>query len=211
MDRVSFIMEALSISKIRALIIDNLIKSIPDNKMIDFFTYRLNYADEKMSIEAITKKALFEFRKKITEERIKRGEKVFENIEDLKSFLTTYYTNREITNCGEGSNWYSCVIIGLDKENNFINKYATTEYNTFIRLNASEEVNFLKWLLDNQDRIGKIDYNEVLRGENELKNKKHTNTPQIEKVSKNESKEAISLQEFQDRIGLNQLVEQKRI
>ena len=163
MNRIEFIKKALDVNEVKAAIINELIKEIPDNKLADFFAYRLNFVDEKMSVELITKKAIFEYKRLLTQARLRAGEKVFKSIPQLKQFLQNYYKGKDITNGGEGSGFYEFVVIGMDKEGNLINKYAQNEFGNFLKLTANEEAVFLSWLLENQHRIGVIDYSAVSR------------------------------------------------
>ena len=163
MDRIDFIKKALDINEVKAAIINVLIEDIPDNKLADFFAYRLNFVDEKMSVELITKKAIFEYKRLLVQERLKRKEKIFKSIPELKKFLQDYYKGKDIANGGEGSQFYEFVIIGMDREGNLINKYAQNEFGSFFKLTANEEASFLKWLLENQHRLGVIDYEAVAR------------------------------------------------
>ena len=174
MDRVKLTEEILGVSKARALINLKMIEKLklPDDKLLDFFAFRMNYANEKMSVEMITKKAVFEYGKKMIEDRLKAGQKVFKTMEQLKEFLITYYKGKNVCNCGEGSGWYSCVVIGVDEKENFVNKYAKTDYDTYLKLTIDEEARFLKWLLENQHKIGDINYNEILEGKKALENLK---------------------------------------
>ena len=174
MDRIDFIKKALDVNEVKAAIINELIKDIPDSKLADFFAYRLNFVDEKMSVELITKKAIFEYKRLLIQARLKNGEKIFKSIPELKRFLQDYYKGKDIASCGGSSGFLEFVVIGMDKEGNLINRSAKTDFGAFEKLTAYEEAKFITWLLENQHRISFIDYeavnrkNEILR---ELENK----------------------------------------
>ena len=168
MDRIDFIKKALDINEVKASIINELIKDIPDNKLADFFAYRLNFVDEKMSVELITKKAIFEYKRLLIQKRLKR-EKVFKSIPELKRFLQDYYKGKDISNCGEGSGFFEFVVIGMDKDGNLINKNVQNEFGSYLKLTADEEAVYLNWLLGNQFRIGVVDYEAVARKDEILK------------------------------------------
>jgi len=163
MDRIEMIKKALDVNEVKAAIINELIKDIPDNKLADFFAYRLNFVDEKMSVELITKKAIFEYKRLLMQARLKKGEKIFKSIPELKRFLQDYYKGKDIASCGDRSGFLEFVVIGMDKEGNLINKAVKTDFGTFEKLTADEEAKFLNWLLENQHRIGFIDYEAVNR------------------------------------------------
>ena len=174
MDRIEMIKKALDVNEVKAAIINKLIKDIPDNKLADFFAYRLNFVDEKMSVELITKKAIFEYKRLLMQARLKKREKIFKSIPELKRFLQDYYKGKDIASCGGNSGFLEFVVIGMDKEGNLINKAAKTDFGTFEKLTADEEAKFLNWLLENQHRIGFIDYEAVNRKDEiikELENK----------------------------------------
>ena len=157
--RIKMIKEALEVNHTKALIIEDLIKDIPDDKLIDFFKFRLSFVDRYMSAELITKKAIYEYQKLVTEAKLKRGVRVFEDIKQLKKYLLEHYKGEHITNCGgddrEDAPFMKFVVISLDDNGRFINGY------TGRPLTAYDEVAFLKWLLKHQHRIGYVDYNEV--------------------------------------------------
>jgi hypothetical protein len=161
--RIEFIKKALDVNEVKATIINELIKDIPDDKLANFFAYRLNFVDEKMSVELITKKAIFEYKRLLIQARLKAGEKIFKSITELKKFLQDYYKGKDIANCGEGSGFFEFVVIGMDKEGNLINKNVQNEFGSYLKLTADEEAMFLNWLLKHQDRIGRIDYEVVAK------------------------------------------------
>ena len=165
MDRLDFIKQALDVNSVKAAIVNELISDIPDDKLAHFFAYRLNFVEEKMSVELITKKAIFEYKRLLVQARLKRGEIIFKSVSDLKKYLLEYYKGKEITNGDVGSGFLKFVVIGLDKDGDFINKNVRNDYGRFLKLNASEEARFLHWLLNNQERIGVIDYDSVAKKE----------------------------------------------
>ena len=169
MDRIDFIRKALDVNEVKASIINELIKDIPDDKLADFFAYRLNFVNEKMSVELITKKAIFEYKRILIQERLKRKEKIFKSISELKRFLQVYYKGKDIANGAKGNGFLEFVVIGMDKDGNLINKSARNEFGVFEKLTANEEAKFLKWLLENQHRIGVIDYEAVAKKDEILK------------------------------------------
>ncbi len=168
-DRIDFIKDALDVNEVKARIINELIKDIPDDKLADFFAYRLNFAEEKMSAELITKKAIFEYKRLLIQARLKSGEKIFKTISQLKKYLNDYYKGKDISNCGKGSGFLEFVVIGMDKEGNLINKNVRNEFGSYLKLTADEEAVYLNWLLENQFRIGVVDYEAVARKEEILK------------------------------------------
>ena len=170
MNRIELIQEVLGVSKARALINNNLMKDIKDDELIDFLSFRAWKANPKMSVETITKIAVIEYRRKAVEERLKAGNILFKTMEQLKEFLITYYKGENICNCGKGSGFFSCVVIAIDEKENFINKFAKTDYDTYLKLTIDEETRFLKWLLENQYKIGDINYNEILEGKKAIEN-----------------------------------------
>ena len=163
MDRIAFIKKALDVNEVKASIINELIKDIPDDKLANFFAYRLNFVDEKMSVELITKKAIFEYKRLLIQARLKRKEKIFKSIPELKRFLQDYYKGKDIANGAKGNGFLEFVVIGMDKDGNLINKSARNEFGVFEKLTANEEAKFIKWLLENQHRIGVIDYEAVAK------------------------------------------------
>jgi len=168
-DRIDFIKDALDINEVKARIINELIKDIPDDKLAHFFAFRLNFVEEKMSSELITKKAIFEYKRLLIQARLKNGEKIFKTISQLKKYLNDYYKGKDISNCGQGSGFLEFVVIGIDKEGNLINKNVQNEFGSYLKLTADEEAVYLNWLLENQFRIGVVDYEAVARKEAILK------------------------------------------
>ena len=122
-----------------------------------------------MSVELITKKAIFEYKRLLIQARLKRKEKIFKSIPELKRFLQDYYKGKNIANGAKGNGFLEFVVIGMDKDGNLINKSARNEFGVFEKLTANEEAKFLEWLLENQHRIGVIDYEAVAKKDEILK------------------------------------------
>ncbi|NPA65064.1 MAG: hypothetical protein GXO16_08840 [Epsilonproteobacteria bacterium] len=159
MDRVEYLQKALDINEVQAELISELIADVPDHMLKKFLVFRMNYIQPKMSKELITKNALFDFRRLMIEERLRRGEKVFKSIEEVRQFLLSYYRGKDIVS--GPANYYEFVVIGMDADGNLVNKFAQNEYGSFLKLNSEESAVVLQWLFENQHRIGSIDYEAV--------------------------------------------------
>ena len=183
MDRVEYLQKALEVNEVQAELISELIADVPDHMLKKFLVFRMSYIQPKMSKELITKNALFDFRRIMTEERLKRGERVFKSIEEVRQFLLNYYRGKDIVN--GAANYYDFVIIGMDEDGNLINKYAQNEYGSFLKLNSEETAKVLKWLFENQHKIGAVDYNAVASKPEKIEIKEiehNTNEPIDERV-----------------------------
>lgn len=155
MDRTEFIAQALEINLVQASLLSEMIIDIPDEKLKDFLVFRMKYIEPMMSKELITKKALFEYRRLQYESGIKNGSFKFKNTDEVKEFLMTYYKGKEIGN-GLGK-FYDYVVIGLDQDGNFINKYVVEEFTGKYRKLNSEDVNdVISYLFKNQDKLGSV-------------------------------------------------------
>jgi len=160
MDRVEYLQKALEINEVQAELISELIADVPDHMLKKFLVFRMNYIQPKMSRELITKNALFDFRRIMIEDRLRKGERVFGSIVDLRQFLLSYYRGRDIVS--GPADYYDFVIIGMDEEGNLVNKYARNEYGSFLKLNSEESAKVLKWLFENQHKIGVVDYDAIV-------------------------------------------------
>jgi hypothetical protein len=155
-NRVKFIGEILSINPAQAKIMSIFLQRIPDNKIYEFFVYRMSFIVEKQGKELITKNAFFAYEQKMIEEKLRAGLKPFKTIDHIKKFLSLYYKNKEIA-YGAG-NFYDFVVIGMDKDGQLINRYLTNREGFFLKLTSEETGDVYKWLLTNQNRIGDIQY-----------------------------------------------------
>ncbi len=154
MDRIRFLMDALEINQVQAMITSKLIEDIPDSKLTDFIVYRMNFVEPMKSKELITKEAVFSFRKIMYLNKIKKETFEFKNIEEVKTFCQTYFKNQDL--CYGADGYYDYVIIGMDKDGNLINKYAVNNYGNFLKLESDKEQRVYKWLFENPKRIGDI-------------------------------------------------------
>ncbi len=147
-------MEALEINKTQATITSKLIEDIPNNKLTGFIVYRMNFIEPMKSKDLITKEAVFSFRKIMYLNKIKKGTFEFKNVEEVKTFCQTYFKNKDLCYGAEG--YYDYVIIGMDKDGNLINKYATNDFGNFLKLESDKEERVYNWLFENPERIGDI-------------------------------------------------------
>lgn len=153
--RIKFIADALEINAVQAEILSELIQDIPDNKLKDFFVFRMRYIEPMMSKELITKKALFDYRRMKYEAGIKSGTFKFETKEQLQNYIQTYYRGKELGN-GLGS-YCDYVIIGVDESGEFVNKYALDDFTgKYKKLNSEDTALVLDDLLENQAKIGDV-------------------------------------------------------
>ena len=156
MNRVQYLQQALEINEVQADLLNDLISDIPDSRLKEFLIFRMNYVQPMMSKELITKTALFDFRKKMTEAQLRSGVKLFRTSDDVKEYLQTYYKGKEIAN-GAG-NYYDFVVIAMDKDGELINKYVQNEHGTYKKLNNEEAGAVYQWCLNNQHKIGVVEY-----------------------------------------------------
>ena len=155
-ERIKYIMQGLEVNEIQASMISELISDIPQHQLKNFLVFRMNYIEPMMSKELITKNALFDYRRIQIEARIKAGERVFGTMESMIKFIETYYKGK---NLGYGlATYYDFVIIAVDKDCNLVNKYATNEFGTFLKLDNDEKSKVYEFLFENQNRIGDVKY-----------------------------------------------------
>ena len=153
MDRVNFLMQGLDINVVQASLINELIAEIPTDKLKDFLVFRMKFIDQFKSKELITKDALYEYQKLKIEHRLKKGEKVFEKIEDMQNYIETYYKGKDI---GYGLGQYKdFVIVALDRDCNLLNTYYAPNGN-YYKLTSTEKQVVYDFLFNNQCRIGNI-------------------------------------------------------
>jgi hypothetical protein len=156
MNRVAYISQALEVNEVQADLINASLKEIPDSKLREFLIFRMNYVQPMMSKELITKTALFDFKKNMIEARLRAGEKVFKTVYEVKRFIQMFYKGKEVVN--GPANYYDFVVIGCDKDGELINKYAQNEHGTYKKLNSEESGRVYSWCLENQHRIGVVEY-----------------------------------------------------
>ena len=153
--RSKIIKEALNCNDTQAMIYDQVLKDIPDDKLIDFFVFRMRFIEPMKSNELITKEALFDYRRRQHIQKLKNGE-MFGTKEQLQDFLQTYYRGKDI---GSGIRpFYDYVIIAIDREGNFINKYAVNDFGNFKKLNSEDIADVIDDLFNNPRKIGNVDY-----------------------------------------------------
>lgn len=157
MERIDFIAQALEVNIVQASLLSEMIKDIPDEKLKDFFVFRMRYIEPMMSKEVITKNALFDYRRIQFEQKIKSGEFSFESPDQLQNYLQTYYKGKEIGN-GIGG-YYDYVVIAIDKDGNFINKFVVEEFGgKYKKLSSDDVANVINDLFTNQHKIGSVQY-----------------------------------------------------
>jgi len=115
----------------------------------------MKYIEPMMSKELITKRALFDYRRMQYESNIKNGTFKFDNKEQIREYISTYYKGRELGN-GLGK-YYDYVVIGVDNDGDLINKYVVDDFTgKYLKLN-SQDVDFvLEDILLNQHKIGDV-------------------------------------------------------
>ncbi|MBR8466194.1 hypothetical protein KDE13_07560 [Campylobacter sp. faydin G-140] len=156
MDRVQIIKEALNLNNTQTLVIANLIAKIPDERLIDFFAFRMAFVEPKQSVELITKKAVFAYRKMLTLEAIKNGEFRFKSIDGVIEFVQTFFKNERL--CYGANPFKDFVVLGVDEKGNLINHYKISDYGKPTQLSCDDECEVYEWLFNNQERIGVIKY-----------------------------------------------------
>lgn len=152
MNRVNFLQQGLELNEVQASLISELIKDIPNDKLKDFLVFRMNYVDKFKSKELITKDALFEYKKKMVESRLRTGEKVFETVEAIKVHIETFYKGQDLAN--GVANFYDFVVIALNGDCELINKYTVNEHGNYKRLDSIDSARVYKWFFENQHRLG---------------------------------------------------------
>lgn len=183
MNRVQYLQQALEINEVQADLLNDLISDIPDGRLKEFLIFRMNYVQPMMSKELITKTALFDFRKKMTEAQLRGGVKLFRTTDEVKEYLKTYYKGKEIAN-GAG-NYYDFVVIAMDKDGELINKYVQNEYGTYKKLNNSEAGAVYQWCLNNQHKIGVVEYVPYYNPD-EVKQLENSQAAELMKLTKDE-------------------------
>lgn len=156
MNRVDYIKEALDINAVQAEMISGMLSDIPNDKIKTFLIFRMDYIQPMMSKELITKSALFDYKKKTIEARLRNGEQVFNDIYEVKNYLLTFYKGKEIVN-GPAS-YLDSAIIAMNSEGEMINKFAQNEHGSYKKLNNDDTGAVLEWCLVNQHRIGDVRY-----------------------------------------------------
>ena len=156
MNRVDYIKQALDINIVQAEMVSGMIKEIPNDKVKDFLIFRMDYIQPMMSKELITKSALFDYKKKTVEVRLRNREIVFNDIYEVKDYLLTFYKGKEIVN-GPAS-YMDHAIIAMNPDGELINKFAMTEHGSYKKLNNDDTGSVLEWCLVNQHRIGDVRY-----------------------------------------------------
>lgn len=157
MNRTEFIAAALEVNVVQASLLSEMIKDIPDENLKDFFVFRMKYIEPMMSKELITKKALFDYRRMQFESGIKNGTFRFKSPDEVKDYLQTYYKGKEIGN-GLGC-FYDYVVIALDQDGNFINKFVVDEFTgKYRKLNSEDVTSVINDLFSNQNKMGSVQY-----------------------------------------------------
>jgi len=166
MKRINFIKDALEINTIQATIISEMINDVADKDLTKFLVFRMDFIQPMKSKDLITKEALYAYQSMKFERDIANGNSPFTDKNSVHNYLQSFYKGREIAN-GAG-NYKDFVVIALDKDGEYINKYSVNEYGSYKKLISSDVDNVLEWLLENPTRIGNI------------KRVKETNMPIIE-------------------------------
>lgn len=130
-------------------IVDSLLEFIPTNYLKHFLEYVLkNYDKHKKPIVNITSVGQ-EYKKRLQIAMIHKGEMRLKTVEETKEFIFEFFKGQEICNCVDGL-YQSFVTIGLDENEQFINKYS------FKKLDSLEVSDFIYWCFLNQARIGDV-------------------------------------------------------
>lgn len=153
MNRIKFISQALEINEVQAELLNAELQEFPDDKLKDFFKFRMKFIQPQRSKEVTTKMALFEFKKFFYLARIKKGKTQFNSIDEVKVFCDTYFRNEDL--CYGAGSFFDYVVIGMDKDGNLINKYFQNN-GFFEKLTSHKESEVYEWLFKNQNRIGVI-------------------------------------------------------
>ncbi|QCD44106.1 hypothetical protein [Campylobacter mucosalis] len=156
MDRVQIIKEALNLNNTQTLVIANLIAKIPDERLIDFFAFRMAFVEPKQSAELITKNAVFAYRKMLTLEAIKNGKFRFKSIDGVIEFVQTFFKNERL--CYGAKPFKDFVVLGVDEKGNLINHYKISDYGKPTQLSCDDEREVYEWLFKNQERIGVVKF-----------------------------------------------------
>ncbi len=153
-NRIDFIKDALEINSIQAMIISEMISDIADDDLTKFLVFRMDFIQPMKSKDLITKEALYAYKRMRIERDIANGICPFTDKNSVHNYLQSFYKGREIAN-GAG-NYKDFVVIALDKDGEYINKYAVNEHGSYKKLISSDVDNVLEWLLNNPTRIGNI-------------------------------------------------------
>jgi hypothetical protein len=153
-DRIGYIMDALEINETKANIINGTIKDIPDDKLPDFFIFRMKFLEPYKSADVATKEAVSDFQRISIRARLKAGDRIFSTPEAVRHHLETFYRGRDIVN-GPGR-FFDYVVIAMNKDGEMVNKYKINEHGGFTRLNGEDVADVLQWLFIHQDRIGDV-------------------------------------------------------
>ena len=154
MNRVKFLMEALEINEVQASLLSELIKDVQSDKLKDFLVFRMGYIDKFKSKELITKEALFDYQRFLIEDRLRAGEIIFANVEDIKKHIETFYKGKDLAN--GVANFYDFVVIALNSDCELINKYSMTTGGAYRKLHSIDSARVYKWFFENQHRLGDV-------------------------------------------------------
>lgn len=154
MDRINFLMKALEVNDVQALLVSELIKEVPNDKLKDFLVFRMNYIDKFKSKELITKEALFDYQRISIESRLRAGEKIFATVADVKNHIERFYKNKDLAN-GVAS-FYDYVVIALNADCELVNKFSTNLNGTFKKLHSIDSAKVYEWFFNNQHRLGDV-------------------------------------------------------
>lgn len=149
-------MEALDVNRTKAQIINMVIKDIPDNKLKDFFVFRMQYIEPYKSTDVATKEALADYQRLTIRAQLRKGAQLFGTPEAVLKHLQTFYKGRDIAN--GPAHFYDYVVVGMNKDGELVNKYKVNEYGNYARLNGDDAAEVLQWLFNNQDRIGDVKF-----------------------------------------------------
>ena len=149
-------MEALDVNRTKAQIIDMVIRDIPDNKLKDFFVFRMQYIEPHKSADVATKEALADYQRLTIRAQLRKGGQLFKTPESVLKHLQTFYKGRDIVN--GPAHFYDYVIIGMNKDGELINKYKINEHGNYSRLNGDDAAEVLLWLFNNQSSIGEVKF-----------------------------------------------------
>lgn len=154
MDRIKFLQEALELNYVQASITSKLIEDIPDNKLVDFIIFRMDFIQPMKSKELITKEAISEFLKLKYLNELRNGSLKLKSIDELKKFCKTYFKGKDL--CNGAANYYDYVVLCMDNEGNLLNKFVV-ENGKYLKLDIAKENEVYFWLLNNQHKIGNIE------------------------------------------------------
>ncbi|OPA77349.1 hypothetical protein BFG04_04445 [Campylobacter pinnipediorum subsp. pinnipediorum] len=156
MNRLEIITQALECNQVQAMIYDEEMKDIPDDRLLNFFRFRLNYVDQFKSKELITKEALSAFRLELFKKQVRATGKAFSKIETMISFIKSNFKGKEF--CYGAKPFYDFVRLGLDDDLDIVNKFSQNEYGKFPKLDGEDTIEVYNFLFENQARIGDVKY-----------------------------------------------------